>query len=119
MGFKTGSSIIDKEVFHLAAEAVLKINEAEEAGNEKIKNANTEAKDILRKADITAEEKGKEIIESARERKAAMIEASIKKAEKDCENLIQQGNAEKDSIQNMDQSKIEKAAAVVFERIVN
>ena len=102
----------------MAAEAVLRIKEAEDAGSELIRRASEEARDILKKAESDGAAQKKAIIAEAERMKAELIEKAVQKAEADCAEFVEAGRAERDGILRPQAEKLEKAAQIATERIV-
>lgn len=108
-----------KEVLRLAADAVLKVKEAEDNGSEVIKRANEVSKDILKNAEADAQKKCKAILDEAYRMKAEIIEAASKKAAEECNGLILKGDEEKEKVLHPDKAKFDRASDLIVERIVN
>ena len=107
-----------EEVGDLAAEAVLRLKEAENDGSELIRQSSDEAREIVRKAEIDCAAKKKAIIAEAEKMKTAIIEATGKKAEAECSELVKAGRSEKERILNPDTAKLEAAVKMVTDKIL-
>lgn len=103
----------------MAAEALLKVREAEEQGGELVRRANDEAKEMIRKAEADGLTRQKAIIAEANRMKAEMIEQAGRKAVQGCADLLSEGEAQRQRILNPDPQKFEQAVQIVIERIVN
>lgn len=103
----------------MAAEAVLKVKEAEEKGSELIRKSNEEAKEIIKRSGFDGEKKRKAIVNEACKTKEKIIEMAVNKAALECSELIKKGSEEKANILNPEKKKFERAVSLVVERIVN
>ncbi len=103
----------------MAADAVVKIKEAEEKGAEIIRLANEQAKEIIQNASKDGLQKRLEIITQANMERIKIIEAAIKSANESCKPLIDEGNKAKGRIKHPDPNALKKATDIVIERIVN
>lgn len=103
----------------MAAEAVLKVKQAEEQGNELVRKANEEAKELIRKAEADGLTRQKGIITEASRMKAEMIAAANQKAVQGCAGLLSEGEAQRQRILNPEPQRFEQAVQIVIERIVN
>lgn len=96
----------------MAAEAALKIREAEDKGIEMIRNAETQAREILDQAEKDSVLKRTTVLTEAKRLAAEQLELARTKAEEDSGRLsAERGSALGD--------RIEKAVALVVERIVS
>lgn len=103
----------------MAAEAILKVKQAEEQASELVRRANDEAKEQIRKAEADGLARQKEIILEANQMKAEMIEQANHKAVQGCADLLSEGEAQRQRILNPDPQKLEQAVQIVIERILN
>lgn len=103
----------------MAAEAVLKVKQAEEQGNEMVRKANDEAKELIRKAEADGLTRQKGIIAEANRMKEEMIAAANHKAVQGCADLLSEGEAQRQRILNPEPQRFEQAVQIVIERIVN
>ncbi len=104
---------------NLAKEAIIKIKEAEETGNEIVLKANENAKQILKNAESDGDKKYKDIIDQANKQKIEMVEKAKKEALLECEPLERQAQEELLKINNPDKAKQQKTIELIVERIVN
>lgn len=102
----------------MAAEAVLKIKEAEEKGSERVKNASERAKEVIRTAESSAALKKNEIIGEAGKRRTEIIGAALEKAAAECGELSKIGNAEKEKILNPSSDAFGSAVEYAVEKIL-
>jgi len=102
----------------LALEAINEIKKAEEKAEELIQEATAKAKEILKIANIQAEDEYNKIVESANLKKCK----AIKKAEDDgnleAEPILSKGENEVIEIRNISEDKKNNAINLIVERIV-
>jgi V/A-type H+-transporting ATPase subunit G/H len=103
----------------MAAEAVLKVREAEEKARETLSKSAEEAKEIINNAGSEGEKKRRAILDEAYESKKRVIETAVGKAGEECLKLSDDGEKAKAGILNPDKKKFKKAEDLVIERIVN
>lgn len=103
----------------MAAEAVLKVKQAEEQASEIVRRASDEAKELIRKAETEGRTRQKEVIAEANRMKAEMIDRAGKAAVSGCSDLLREGEAQKQKILNPEPQRFEQAVQIVIERIVN
>lgn len=103
----------------MAADAVYKIKETEDKGKASIKKANEEAKQILSAARTESAAKKQEVIDGALQEKAALIQSAVAKANKSCEEINSQGEAERKKLLAPEGGKLDSAIQLVMERIVS
>ncbi len=103
----------------MAKEAILKIKEAENQSAEILKKASDEARDLLRDAQEKADAKKKANLDGIRKDRAALLEAAEATAKEQCRPIIDAGNAEIQAILHPSNDKVEAAVKLVIERIVN
>lgn len=103
----------------MAAEAVLKVKEAEDQAKEIIRAANENARSMLSSAEKDAAKQNKAILDEAARGRLELIAASTEKAERDCESLVADGIREREALLSPDQSKFKSAVQLIVERIVS
>lgn len=103
----------------MAAEAVLKVKQAEEQASELVRKANDEAKELIRKAEADGLSRQKAVIMEANRQKAEMIEQANLRAVQGCADLLREGESQRQQILNPEPQKFEQAVQIVIERIVN
>ena len=102
----------------MAVEAVLKVNEAEEKGNEVIKEAAAKAREIIQNAEAKALSERGGIIGAAGGMRDEIIRAAVEKAMKECEGMAAQSGARMEGFRNPGEQKLDGAVKIVLERIV-
>lgn len=103
----------------MAAEAVLKIKEAEDRGRELIRKAGEEARQIALSYERNSAEQRNTILVKAKNTKAEIIDAAVKKAGTECEELERRGDEEKKAILDPGAEKLEQTIKFITERIVS
>ena len=102
----------------MAAQAVLRINEAEEAGREILRKAGEQARQVTSAADKEAGDRARNMVSEAQKAKQVMIDAAKQKAETDSEELLAGGRAERDKLLSPEPVKRRDAINFVIERVV-
>ncbi len=103
----------------MAKEAIIKIKQAEDAGNEVVQKATEQAKQILKNAEAQGETQHKEILNQANAARAQMLQKAQDEAQQACEPLMAEGEAVLSQIANPDKQKLDKTIQLIVERIVN
>ena len=103
----------------MAKEAVLRVKEAEDAAAETVRNAHEKARLIIAAAEKESIDKYRALINEANAEKETIIREAVSSVEAECAPLDQEGGARAERILNPDASKYEKAVTTVTERIVN
>lgn len=102
----------------MAAEAVLKVSEAEERGGELLRQAGEEARDIVKQAEADGERKRKAIIEEALKTRDVAIKAAVDKAGRECAEMAKRGDEEVQKLPSPGKARFDKAVSIIVERIV-
>ena len=103
----------------MAAEALQKVSEAEKKGMQLIVKAGEDAKEIVQKAETEGERMRNQVVREAYLKKEEIIRAAGEKAALDCAELSRQADAEMENIHSPGGEKLERAADLIVERIVN
>jgi len=107
-----------EEVIFLAAEAVLRINEAEEQGREILRKASDRARQITSGAEKEAKDKAKNMIAEAQKTRQAMIDAARQEAEKGSQELLAGGEAERNRLLSLEPARRRDAIDFVMKKVV-
>lgn len=102
----------------MAAQAVLRIKDAEDAGKELVRRANEQARQIMSDAAKESDRRCKEILDEAQKKRLQMMKNAEETAENDCGELIARGENERDSILSPPRERLDKAVELITERIV-
>ena len=103
----------------MAAEAVLKVRDAERQNKTIIEHANEQARQITAEAERAAQEMRKNAVRDARTAGRDLVEAAATRAEQESAELLRHGEAERERLSSPEAAKLEEAINFVIERIVN
>lgn len=103
----------------MAAEAVYKIKAAEEQARDIVKKANAEAKQILSNAREKSALCRKAVLDEAMNEREKILRSAAERAEERCVDIIQKGNAQRAALLAPDEAKMDRAIKLVMERIVS
>lgn len=99
-------------------EAIQKIKQAEEKGEEIVAKAKSEAKDLIKEVTKEAALKYENIIKEGKEEAQSLIKKAEDEGRKVAEPILEKGKSEKEAILNMNSIKLDKAVNLIYERIV-
>jgi vacuolar-type H+-ATPase subunit H len=102
----------------VAAEAVLKIREAEEKGGEMLRDAGAEAREILRKAEAEGVLKKNGAIQDAEREKLRIIADAEASAAKESAKLENKNKSDLYAMRTPSGRKLEDAVALVVKSVV-
>ncbi|WP_315119988.1 ATPase [uncultured Clostridium sp.] len=102
----------------MAIEALNSIKDAETKGEEIIKAAQQESKDIIKNAEIKSIAEYKRIIDEANSLANNMVSEALKKGEEEGERIKEGAEKDISDIINIPDDKMEKAINLIVERIV-
>lgn len=102
----------------MAVEAVIKIKEAEVQGREILRKANDTAWQIIQSAAKESAEKRDAILGEARKVQSRLLDEAAQKAQTECETLGACGASERETILNPGEDKLNRAINFITERIV-
>lgn len=102
----------------MAIEAINKIKESEEHGNEIIAKATAEAKEIIKNARTEGAQRYEEIIKSAKTEKAKILEDAEKEGANIAGPIISKCTEDGKKYLNMENKKMDSAVKLIYERIV-
>ena len=102
----------------MSVEAIKKIKESEQNGNEIIAKANAEAKEIIKNARTDGAHKYEDIIKSAKMETAKILEDAEKEGANIAEPIISKCAEEGKKYLNMEKNKMDGAIKLIYERIV-
>lgn len=103
----------------MAKEAIEAIRKAEEEANNILQEAIQTSRDSKRETQLLAEEKFKLIIDEANNEAKELREKALLEGENISIPIINKGDEESKKILNMSDAKLESAANIIIERIVN
>ena len=103
----------------MAAEAILKIKDAEDQAAELIKKAQEATKNLIADAQLEGEKQYKAIVSGAREQASQLVSEAVFAAEKNAAQELLKGNEEKEKILSPAPAKLAQAVQLVIERVVS
>lgn len=103
----------------MAKEAIEAIRKAEKEANTILQEASQASRDLKKEAQLSAEKKYKNIMDEAHVQAKELREKALLEGEDISKPIIAKGTEEAKSILNMDDAKLNFAANIIIERIVN
>ena len=102
----------------MALEAINDIKKAEEQAEKMIQEATAKSKEIIKNANLSAEEEYNKIIESANIRKNAILNKAEEDGELEAKPILDKGEIDVQQIKNISSDKKNNAINLIVERIV-
>lgn len=102
----------------MALEAINEIKKAEALAEEKIKNVQQQSKDLIKNANMKAEEEFERIINEAKLEAKDILDRAIASGNEEAAPILEKGKSEKEAILNISKDIMDKAVNLVIERIV-
>ena len=102
----------------MALEAINDIKKAEEQAEKLIQDATAKSKEIIKSANMLAEEEYNKILESANLRKSEILNKAEKDGELEAKPILDKGESDVQEIKNISSDKKNNAINLIVERIV-
>lgn len=103
----------------MAVEVIKDIKSAEEKADAIIKESQLESKDIIKNANIKAQNDYDSIINETKDKVKTIMEEAISLGEEEATPILELGKKKKEDILNVSQDRFQEAVKLVIERIVS
>ncbi|WP_055070649.1 hypothetical protein [Clostridium massiliamazoniense] len=103
----------------MAIEVINEIKKAEEAAKTLMKEAQTEAREMIVKANQQGENEFKKIVDEAKNKGEEKIQKQVEATKKEADTMFEASKSECAKIQSVSKNKVDEAVKLVIERIVN